>query len=95
MGGFRRSFNRYGFEDTDLGFRAMQAGLRFHRSATPVYHFKHPENRSEFKRQAKIKNRLLRNSARVFFLNNPQPQVLEAIPQYLYSPLSWREVLQW
>lgn len=95
LGAFRRSFNKYGFEDTDLGYRADRAGMRFHRSETPVYHFKHPVRRSEYRRQARRKSFLLRDSARVFFLNNPQREVFEAIPHYLEPALDWRERFSW
>lgn len=86
LGAFRRSFFKYGFEDTDLGYRAAKAGLRFHRSPAMVYHFKHGNNRSEYRHKIKIKHQLLRDSAKVFFLNNPDPKILSALPQFLIDP---------
>ncbi len=89
LGAFRRSFHKYGFEDTDLGYRAAQAGLRFHRSTTAVYHFKHCENRSEYRHNPKLKQRLLRESAKIFYLNNPDTQVVSALPRYLKDESRW------
>jgi glycosyltransferase involved in cell wall biosynthesis len=90
LGAFRRSFDKYGFEDTDLGYRAAQAGLKFHRSQTPVYHFKHFKERSEYRHSARRKQDLLRQSARIFFLNNPDSEIVTAIPKYLRESPVWR-----
>jgi GT2 family glycosyltransferase len=89
LGAFRRSFNKYGFEDTDLGYRADRAGLRFFRSSTPVYHFRHDRRRSEYNHSEKKKHRLLRDSARVFFLNNPNPEILKALPRLIGKEPTW------
>jgi glycosyltransferase involved in cell wall biosynthesis len=89
LGAFRRSFHKYGFEDTDLGYRAAQAGMKFHRSKTAVYHFKHFEERSEYRHSPKLKQELLKESARIFFLNNPELEVLHALPAYLRDTGRW------
>ncbi len=91
LGKFRRSFHRYGFEDTDLGYRAALANLRFFRSSVPVYHFRHCAGRSEYGHSNKEKQKLLRESARIFFLNNPDRDVLTALPHYLFDRWSWRD----
>ncbi|HMN68042.1 MAG TPA: glycosyltransferase, partial [Bdellovibrionales bacterium] len=94
LGRFRRSFHKYGFEDTDLGYRADRAGLKFHRSSTAVYHFRHDRGRSEYRHRPRLKQKLLRDSARVFYLNNPEPRLQHVLSQYLrpggrwYSPWS-------
>lgn len=83
LGAFRRSFAKYGFEDTDLGFRSAQLGLRFHLSPTRVFHFKHPVQRSEYFNSQRKKEALLRDSCRVFFLANQHLDILNSHGKYL------------
>jgi len=90
LGAFRRSFHKYGFEDTDLGFRAFRAGLKFYRIPKGVYHFKHLTSRSEFKNKRNLKERLLAETGKIFFVNNPDESVLRAIPKYLIPTSVWK-----
>ena len=64
MGGFRKNYTCYGFEDTDLGYRLHQAGFHFKLNKLPVYHlYCSSENSSQ-------KRKCLMVSARLFFHNN-------------------------
>lgn len=83
LGGFRKSFSKYGFEDTDLGYRASKVGLRFLLSSHSVYHFKHSDVRSEYGNKKQKKEILLKDSCRIFFLNNPTIEVLDSHAKYL------------
>lgn len=83
LGGFKTSFNKYGFEDTDLGYRAAKTGLSFYRMPNEVYHFKHEESRSEYRNDQTRKQKLLKDSAKIFFLNHLHRDILRAFPLYL------------
>ena len=66
VGGFRKNYTCYGFEDTDLAYRLYQSGFRFKLNPVNTYHlFRH----SEFLNQEDIRQKLLGLSALTFFHN--------------------------
>ena len=67
VGAFRKNYTCYGFEDTDLGYRLYQAGIKFKLNPIETYHLFRP---SEFLDQEVIKKELLGISALTFFHNS-------------------------
>jgi len=74
-GWFRKTYCFYGFEDTDLGLRLADAGYSFHFHNEAVYHLFHETGRSEFKNSFFFRQRLLKNTARIFYHNNLSPEI--------------------
>ena len=67
VGGFRKNYTLWGFEDTDLGYRLYQAGCKFKLSPNNTYHLFRP---SEFADSKNLREELLGLSALTFFHNN-------------------------
>ncbi len=95
IGGFRRCYTFYGFEDTDLGYRAHIRGLRFFLCPSAVYHLPQPVARQEGRGSAIRRRLLLEVSARIFYLNYLDPEIPLAIGNFLRDPISplrwWRQ----
>lgn len=83
LGWFRRSFYHYGFEDTDLGYRAHRRGLRFLRADADVFHIKPTDMQSEYRNSSRDKALLLRRSSQMFYLNNVNRQTLDALGGFI------------
>lgn len=66
VGGFRRAFYCYGFEDTDLGYRLHQQGLTLKVLKADVFHMPVNEQRSEYAKDILQRKMLLRKSFEVF-----------------------------
>lgn|GEM_PF-1758090 len=79
LGGFRRNYVFYGFEDTDFGYRLQKAGGKFHLSQLQVHHQFHPVSRSEFSANAIRREEVLSKTAKTFFLNNLDPEIFESL----------------
>jgi glycosyltransferase involved in cell wall biosynthesis len=70
VGRFRRHYIRYGFEDTDLGFRLSQHNCKFYLDKTPLLHLTQSrENTQSFMYKLKKMNRI-QKMAKVFYLSN-------------------------
>jgi len=67
IGGFRKNYTCYGFEDTDLGYRLYQASFRFKFNPVNTYHLFYP---LEPPNSDILKCKLLGLSANIFFHNN-------------------------
>lgn len=93
-GWFRRTFVYYGFEDTDLGYRMHQMGRRFYLNPTVVYHLYPEKRRSEYRKSSLERHLLLEKTAKIFYLNNLDPQIFEHLRSFMYGELSWRQRLR-
>lgn len=71
VGGFRRRFECYGFEDTELGYRLWRSGARFRLTDGVVHHF-HPIERIDDHRDEQ-----LAITARQFFRSTLDAAVFE------------------
>ena len=67
VGRFRKNHTCWGFEDTDLGYRLYQYGLKFKLNPVNTYHLFRP---SEFSNSKALRRELLGMSALTFFHNN-------------------------
>lgn len=83
VGGFRRAFNSYGFEDTELGYRLVKAGARFFKSPLQTYHLWHDSDRSEFKNSFWRRRQLLGRSANIFFRHHLDLEIFEELETLL------------
>ena len=89
LGGFRWSYSRYGFEDTDLGFRAWQEKARFEMLDQDVWHVGPPKNPI-------VRKAALEAAAPLFATNNMAPETFSALSGFLMlQKPSWRERLPW
>lgn len=66
IGGFRRSFYCYGFEDTDLGYRLHQRKVDLKVLDSDVFHLPFQETRSEYAKDILRRKKLLLKSFEVF-----------------------------
>lgn len=87
LGWFRKTYCFYGFEDTDLGWRLLNSGARFYFNNEPVYHLYHPTERSEYGNSFFLRQRLLKNTARIFFNNNLSPEIYQVFKMFLREGL--------
>ena len=79
VGGFNISFNSYGFEDTDLGYRLSLVKARFHKADLISYHLWHTSDRSEFSNSPWKRKALLKRSANLFFRQHLDPRIFEEL----------------
>jgi glycosyltransferase involved in cell wall biosynthesis len=87
IGWFRKTFCFYGFEDTDLGWRLAQGGYSFYLNNEVVYHLFHETERSEFRNSFLSRQKLLKNTARIFFNNNLAPEIYRVFKYLLRDHL--------
>jgi len=66
LGGFRKNYTCYGFEDTDLGYRLYQSRIPFYLHKTNTYHL---YRKSEIQGRESLKKELLGFSSLTFFHN--------------------------
>jgi glycosyltransferase involved in cell wall biosynthesis len=93
LGWFKKNYIFYGFEDTDFGYRAMKAGLRFLKSELKCLHLYHETERSEFSNSEYLRYELLKKTARILFHNQLDTQVYEHFQHYVDDGLSLRELV--
>lgn len=84
VGWFRKTYCFYGFEDTDLGLQLMRRGARFYFHDVPVFHLFHETARSEFRNSFFYRQKLLKNTARIFYHNTLDPEVYRVF-KYLFG----------
>lgn len=82
-GRFRRTFFCYGFEDVDLGYRLSKRACRFGINRQFLFHLHHKPERSEFRKSAFLRRKLLETTAEIFFHNNPDPEIYSHFRTYL------------
>lgn len=83
LGGFRTNYIGYGFEDTDLGFRFKKKGGEFLLSDLKAFHQYHEEERSEFRNNVWLRQKVLARTAKTFFMNNLDPEIYESLRSYM------------
>lgn len=86
VGRIRRTFIYYGFEDTDLGYRLAQMGMKFELSDAITYHLFHTTARSEFRNSAEERHRILTKTATIFYLNQLDGKIFSHFHGFFNSP---------
>lgn len=77
VGGLKKNFIFYGFEDTDLGYRLVKAGYKLHLLDVKVYHLFHENTRSEFLNLRSLRHNLLSRTAQIFYLHHLDEDIYE------------------
>lgn len=77
IGGLKRNFIYYGFEDTDLGYRLVKRGYKLHLLDVRVYHMFHENTRSEFMNLKSLRHTLLSRTAQIFYLHHLDEDIYE------------------
>ncbi len=77
VGGLKKNFIFYGFEDTDLGYRLVKAGYKLHLLDARVYHLFHENTRSEFLNLKSLRHNLLSRTAQIFYLHHLDEDIYE------------------
>ena len=77
IGGLKRNFIFYGFEDTDLGYRLVKRGFKLHLLDRKVYHLFHENTRSEFLNLKSLRHSLLSRTAQIFYLHHLDEDIYE------------------
>lgn len=83
LGGFRKTYVSYGFEDTDLGYTAFQQNLRFYLEKEPLYHLTPFSEKARYRHSMYYKHRLLKVTAKTFFVNHLSPEIYEKLRSLL------------
>lgn len=83
LGGFNPSFNSYGFEDVEFGYRAFKHTASFQLIDLFVNHIFHHEKRSEYNNNEEKRQRMLARSARIFFKIHRTHEILKQLKHYL------------
>lgn len=84
VGWFRKTYCFYGFEDTDLGLQLLRKGASFHFHDVSVFHLFHETARSEFRNSFFHRQKLLKNTARIFYHNTMDPEAYRVF-KYLFG----------
>lgn len=78
VGRFRRNFIRYGFEDTDLGYRLAHQGATFRIEKTPLLHLSNKmEKGGWYFRYQKMQR--IKPMAQTFFRLNQDPRIYDSL----------------
>ena len=83
IGGFNPSFNSYGFEDVELGYRAHKMNARFCLLNSYVQHLFHHNERSEYQNSEDKRQEMLARGAQIFFRIHQDQEVYEQLKHYL------------
>lgn len=84
-GWFRKTYCFYGCEDTELGLQLMRQGAHFYFHDVPVFHLFHETERSEYANSFFHRQKLLKNTAHIFYYNNLDSEVYRTF-KYLLNP---------
>ncbi len=77
LGGLKKNFIFYGFEDTDLGYRLVKRGFKLHLLDVEVFHMFHENARSEFFNLNSLRHSLLSKTAQIFYLHHLDEDIYE------------------
>ncbi len=77
VGGLKKNYIFYGFEDTDLGYRLVKSGYKLHLLPVRVYHMFHENTRSEFMNMKSLRHNLLSRTAQIFYLHHLDEDIFE------------------
>lgn len=93
LGGLKRNFIFYGFEDTDLGYRIVKRGYKLHLLDTKVYHLFHENVRSEFMNLKSLRHNLLSRTAQIFYLHHLDEDIYSNLLPYMEPEPTFKRFL--
>ena len=83
LGGLKKNFIFYGFEDTELGYRLVKRGYRLHLLDLDVFHLFHENTRSEFFNHQGFRDILLNRTAQIFYLSHLDQDIYEGLLRFM------------
>ncbi len=92
VGGIKKNFIFYGFEDTDLGYRLVKAGFKLHLLDVKVFHLYHENARSEFFNLKSLRHMLLSRTAQIFYLHHLDEDIYENLLLFMEPEPTFRRV---
>lgn len=79
IGGFKRTFTTYGFEDVDIGYEFFKRGKKFRLRHERTLHLTPERSRSEYSHSPWIRQQLLSRTAKTFFRQHLDPQIYDML----------------
>lgn len=83
LGGFNPSFNSYGFEDVELGYRAYKNEASFKLLKLSVQHLFHHRKRSEYNNDETTRQKMLARTAQIFYMIHHDDEIYQELKYYL------------
>ncbi len=83
LGGLKKNFIFYGFEDTEFGYRLVKRGYRIHLLELNVFHLFHKNTRSEFFNHQGLRDILLNRTAQIFYLSHFDKDIYESLLKFM------------
>lgn len=93
IGGLKKNFIYYGFEDTDLGYRLVKGGYCLHLLDIKVFHMFHEPSRSEFLKLNSLRHSLLSRTAQIFYLHNLDEDIYENLLGFMEPEPTFNRIL--
>jgi glycosyltransferase involved in cell wall biosynthesis len=94
LGGIKRNFIFYGFEDTDLGYRLVKSGGKLSLLDVKVYHMFHENERSEFMNLKSLRHTLLSRTAQIFYRHHFDDDIYENLITFMGPEPSLKRLLR-
>ncbi len=94
VGGFKRTFTTYGFEDVDLGYELHQLGRTFRLLHEKTLHLTPERTRSEYNHSPWIRQNLLARTAKIFFRQHLDPTIYDMLRIFM-GESAWLPRLRW
>lgn len=94
LGGLKKNFIFYGFEDADLGYRLVKRGFKLHLLDVEVFHMFHENARSEFLNLNFLRHRLLSKTAQIFYLHHLDEDIYENLIGFMEPGFSFRRFIK-
>jgi glycosyltransferase involved in cell wall biosynthesis len=94
VGGLKKNYIFYGFEDTDLGYRLVKGGYRLHLLDCRVYHMFHENSRSEFLNLSSLRHTLLSRTAQIFYLHHLDEDIFANLLGFMEPEPTLRRVVR-
>ncbi len=83
LGGLKKNFIFYGFEDTELGYRLVKQGCKLHLLDMDIFHLFHKNTRSEFFNHQGFRDVLLNRTARILYLSHLDQDIYESLLKFM------------
>ncbi len=93
VGGLKKNYIFYGFEDTDLGYRLVKGGFKLHLLDAKVYHMFHENTRSEFMNLKSLRHSLLSRTAQIFYLHHLDEDIFENLLGFMEPEPTFQRVI--
>ncbi len=93
VGGLKKNYIFYGFEDTDLGYRLVKGGYKLRLLDVDVFHMFHENSRSEFLNLKSLRHSLLSRTAQIFYLHHLDEDIFENLLGFMEPEPTFQRVV--